>query len=153
MHKQLAFPEAVARTPLFDRLDGPDGPAPVRMLDRHGLEHSVARELLRMLNRRAAPRLGAALSVPDYGLPDWSALSPANPDDRLRLARDVVRAVRAFEPRLRAPSAQVELSALGQQALAVRLAGRLGTSAQSWPVQFDLAFGPFGVSLAGPGER
>jgi type VI secretion system lysozyme-related protein len=116
----------------------PDGQAGAsgRLLDRAGLERSVARELLRLLNRRTAPCATAALTVLDYGLPDWSALHPANPEDRARLARSIVRAIQTFEPRLRDPRVEVGPSARDHGALVVRLSARLALGADSWPLPF-----------------
>lgn len=143
----------VARVPLFERLADAepqrhDEARPLRTLDREGLQASVGRELLRMLNRRVTPRPGMRLSVLDYGLPDWSGLYPANPDDRLRIGRDIERAILAFEPRLRAPRVEVEPSARGQHILLARLGGRLCIGADGWTVWFGIAIGPTGASLA-----
>jgi type VI secretion system lysozyme-like protein len=138
---------ALARAPLFDRLAAPQGreAASGRLLDRAGLEASIGRELLRLLNRRSAPGATAVPTVLDYGLPDWSALHPANPEDRARLARSIVRAVQVFEPRLRDARAEVAPSPRDHGALVVRLTARLALGADSWPLQFDFDFGPLGV--------
>jgi type VI secretion system lysozyme-like protein len=142
----------LARMPLFERLADADPQLadearPLRMLDRAGLQASVGRELLRMLNRRSTPRGDAPLTVLDYGLPDWTGLYAANPDDRLRIARGMLRAILAFEPRLGEPRVEVEPSASGQQVLRVRLSGRLRAGHTSWPVLFDIKLDPFGASM------
>ncbi|WP_313177383.1 type VI secretion system baseplate subunit TssE [Massilia sp.] len=111
-----------ARLPLLERL-GRKGHGGV--LDADGLRASVGAELLRLLNGRSASGRSEGLSVPDYGIPDWTALYAANADDRQRLANGVARAVRAFEPRLRAPQAEVLLHPAGLRLLLVRLRGRL----------------------------
>lgn len=145
-------PAAWARMPLFDRLVD-DDPAssrdaqPRRMLDRDGLQASVGRELLSLMNRRSAPRHGRALTVLDYGLPDWTGLYASNPDDRLQIARGVLRALRAFEPRLRAPRVEVAPAPHSAQALLLHLSGSLGADGDSWPVQFVVQVGPEGARL------
>lgn len=151
----MVAPAAWARVPLFERLADDDPAsvrerAPRRMLDREGLRASVGRELLRLMNRRSAARPGRGLTVLDYGLPDWTGLYAANPDDRLQIARTVLRALRAFEPRLHAPQVQVEPSALGAQSLLLRLTGSLGSEGETWPVQFCMLVGPSGSALLDP---
>ena len=123
-------PAALARLPLFERLaDADPGRAddarPIHVLDRAGLQASVWRELMRIMNRRCVPRPQAELSVLEYGLPDWTGLYASNPDDRLRIGRSVLRAVRAFEPRLGEPKVEVTPSARGAQVLTIHLGGRL----------------------------
>lgn len=142
----------VARVPLLDRLadaepERGDEARPLRALDRAGLQASVERELLHLFNRRVTARPGRALSVIDYGLPDWSALSPSNPDDRIRIARDMVRAIAAFEPRLRRVRVEVMPSARGQQTLVAQLSGALWAGQREWPVLFGIELGPWGARL------
>lgn len=101
-----------ARAPLFDRLvdlrpDLDREVPPARTVTRSGLRESVRRELERLINTRsplAASDFGAPdrppLTVVDYGMPELVSFSPANGDDRQRLARLITAAVNAFEPRL-----------------------------------------------------
>lgn len=97
------------RVPLFDRLQteergvlGAAGPG--RSLDREGLIESVRRELERLFNTRcqlAAHELdGRERTVVDYGIPDFSHLSPGRDDDRIRLIANLEQAIGAYEPRL-----------------------------------------------------
>jgi type VI secretion system lysozyme-like protein len=99
-----------ARAPLLDRLmdldlAAPTEPQPLRTLTRQELHASVRREVERLLNTRCG--LPASLldtrerTVIDYGIADFSALSPQNAEDRERLARSIAYAIAAFEPRLR----------------------------------------------------
>jgi len=62
----------------------------------------VFSELSRLLNTRTSPSTGTkrSLSVLDYGISDWSASCALSEPDRQRIARDVQRAFRHFEPRL-----------------------------------------------------
>ena len=93
--------------PLFDRLEqeGPESEGERRVEDSDAVRESVRQELARLLNTRAARRgpLEPLVegTVLDYGLPDFSALTPASEADRNRLARMVAARIAAHEPRLR----------------------------------------------------
>lgn len=100
------------RAPLFDRLiEGEEG-ARSRTLDRGGLKESVRRELERLFNTRsslpAAELEARPRTVIDYGIPDFSHLSPQNPEDRARLVATLTKAVEAYEPRLRHVRIKIE---------------------------------------------
>jgi len=144
-----AGPSAHApRLPLLERLArGGHGAA----LDAEGLRAAVGRELLRILNGRSVGGRGegvsVSLSVPDYGIPDWTALYAANADDRQRLANGVARAVRAFEPRLEGPRAEVLLHPAGLRLLLVRLSGRLRFNGASLAVAYAITLGSDGARL------
>src|SRR5215510_1066512 len=103
-------PIAGARALLFDRLvdvppDWEQHKQPLRILNRDQLKASVRRELGRLLNTRCSiplHRLGAEeRSVINYGIPDFSSLSPHNADDHALIASIVGQTITAFEPRLR----------------------------------------------------
>ena len=148
----MGQPLALARVPLFDRLSDSEPERthearPLRLFDRAGLQASVERELLHLFNRRVAARPGRVLSVLDYGLPDWTGLYASNPDDRLRIGRDMVRAIAAFEPRLRRPRVVVTPSPRGQRELLMHLSGSLCAEQREWPVLFGISLGPHGVRL------
>lgn len=146
----MAGNPAAARLPLLERL-GRRGHG--RALDGAALRDSVGRELLRLLNTRSSPHPARPLSVPDYGLPDWSSSYAADVDDRLRLARGIEAALRAFEPRLRAPQAEVFADPDGMRRLRVRVSGRLWTDGAAWPVDYGLALDGNGAALLGEPER
>lgn len=96
--------------PLFDRLlsEGTgtlgDMAGPHRSFGRHDLIESVRRELERLFNTRCslpAHELDEReRTVLDYGLPDFSHLSPLRGEDRERLIASLKQAIRAYEPRL-----------------------------------------------------
>ena len=74
------------------------------MLDRSSIRESVLRDLSRLLNTRA-PLFGpvperAARTVLNYGIPDFSALSPNSEADATTLARIMGERISRFEPRL-----------------------------------------------------
>lgn len=103
-------PIAGARALLFDRLVDLHPKAdkeerPLRILDREELKKSVRQELGRLLNTRCSlslHRLGETeRSVVNYGIPDFSSLSPHNADDRALIASIIGQTIAAFEPRLR----------------------------------------------------
>ena len=130
----------LAPMPLFERLED-DAPftqdeAPVqRTLTPQALRDSVRGELIRLLNtRRGSARAGLPLNVLDYGLPDWSANDAARTGDRSSLARDVLEAIAAFEPRLAQPRAEVEPDPEAPWRLRLRIAGILRTPDGGWPV-------------------
>lgn len=96
--------------PLFDRLcqapaEPGRGPLADRVLDSAGLRESVRQDLSRLLNTRASLRGPleqlASGTVLDYGLPDFSPLTPASETDRNLLAKVVAARISAHEPRLR----------------------------------------------------
>ncbi len=150
-------PRNAAPMPLFDRLVGreevppPQGP-PGRTLDREGLRESVRRELERMLNTRSsipAPLLeDRPLTAIEYGMPDFGTVSAANDDDQRRLIRWLLRAVEAFEPRLRSPRVDaVEVTAQGQ-GLVFSLAGELVAGAVREPIVFPVVIDQQGAEVS-----
>jgi type VI secretion system lysozyme-like protein len=133
---------AVAPMPLFERLedDAPfvaHEPQVRRTLTVDELRASVRAELMRLLNtRRSAAPDGRPLDVLSYGLPDWSAYSAARSADRAVLARSVVEAVRAFEPRLLGPHVQIEADPQAAWRLQMRITGKLAHGNGTAPVAY-----------------
>lgn len=146
---------AAARLPLLERLADAEPrrrqeDPPLRLLDRAGLQASVGRELARLLNSRRAlcqPSQSVMASVIGYGVPDWTGLYAANPDDRATIARGVLRTVQAFEPRLREVEVEVAPATNRQDALRLLLRGVLRCDDASWPVAFGFRYGPGGAVL------
>jgi type VI secretion system protein ImpF len=93
--------------PLFDRLaqGSPEPGKEQRILDSNTIRESVLQDLLRLLNTRSSRRglLQPMVegTVLDYGLPDFSALTPASDADRNILAQAIAARISAHEPRLR----------------------------------------------------
>lgn len=139
------------RAPLFDRLveksRDSEEPRPLRTpLDREGLLESVRRELERLLNTRSSlpvDRLEEReeLTVLEYGIPDLSAFSAANPADQARLAAAVTRAVAVFEPRLRSPRVSVLGLEDHQRSLALRIDATLAGDPVAEPISFQTVLG------------
>ena len=106
-----------ARALLFERLvdlypGSDEGERPFRILNRAQLKASVRRELERLLNTRCSlPLHGLGeveRSVVNYGIPDFSSLSPHNADDRALIASIIGQTISAFEPRLTHVRVEVE---------------------------------------------
>ena len=121
-----------SRPLLFERLaeSGPGAPGKrARDDDRAAVEASVAREIAALLGTRIEPAVEAIdprdRTVLDYGLPDFTGLSPQSATDRERLARSIERAITAFEPRLASPRVAVFASEDGVHAMSVAITGVL----------------------------
>ncbi|MDB5874558.1 MAG: hypothetical protein JWQ07_4000 [Ramlibacter sp.] len=134
--------------PLFDRLassEAPGGVGAFLLLPEH-LEASVARELSRLFNTRCrlAPSAmsestGTAI---DYGIPDFSALSPRNDEDRTLIEKALVQAVGFFEPRMRNVAVKVsEVPGRGDTAVAT-VSGDLTIGLKPQRVSFALNLNP-----------
>lgn len=131
------------RLPLLERL-GPGGHG--HALDAAGLRASIGRELARLLNTRSVPVPGRAPSVIDYGLPDPSTLYAANAEDRDVLARAVLRAIVAYEPRLLAPAVEV-LPEPDARVLRVGVSGTVRVAGRLSPARYSVALGGGGAAV------
>jgi type VI secretion system protein ImpF len=96
------------RALLFERLvdiePGAGEPTPFRVLTREKLRDSVKRELGQLLNSRCPVPLHLIgeeeRTVINYGLPDFTSLSPQSADDRKLIASIIGQTIAAFETRL-----------------------------------------------------
>ena len=145
-------PIAGARALLFDRLvdlpdelDGSDSygqERSLRILNSKQLKASVKRELERLLNTRCSiplHQLGAEeRSVVNYGIPDFSSLSPHNADDHALIASIVGQTISAFEPRLRQVRVEVGPAFAAESALWLNISAELAVGMFSEPVSFPL---------------
>jgi type VI secretion system protein ImpF len=94
---------------LFERLvdnePGREEPQPFRVLDSEALWESVRRELGQLLNTRCPVPLHRLAeeerTVINYGIPDFTSLSPQNANDRKLICEVIGQTITAFEPRLR----------------------------------------------------
>ncbi|MBI2771768.1 MAG: type VI secretion system baseplate subunit TssE [Burkholderiales bacterium] len=99
--------------PLFDRLSSSEslGSAGAYLLSPEQLEASIARELSRLFNTRCrlmpSQYKESTGTVIDYGIPDFSALSPRRGEDRELLESALTRAVSFYETRLANVSVKV----------------------------------------------
>jgi type VI secretion system protein ImpF len=77
-------------------------------------------------------------SVYVYGLPDFTTYAIASPADRAKLIRQLVTAIKTFEPRLLNPRlVPVEKDTGGIQQLHFRIEGLLAMDPAPEPVSFD----------------
>ena len=145
------------RALLFERLAGGEQPAaregarPFRVHETASMKESVRRELVRLLNTRSSAGInsrapGGEMSVLDYGVPDFTALSALSGDDRAKLASAVAQAITAFEPRLRDVRVTPEGMRSNDRALILRLDAMLVVGEHAEPVSFPL------LVRAGTGE-
>jgi len=134
-----------ARASLVDRLIDRDPRSsqearPLRILDRRAMKESVRRDLGWLLNTRSPvpPKQleGQDRTVVNYGIPDFAALSAQNPDDRRRLALDVLRTVNAYEPRLKHVRVVVDEHRDDEKSLRVRIDALLSAGGIEEPVSF-----------------
>jgi type VI secretion system protein ImpF len=140
-------PIAGARALLFDRLVdvppyGDEREQPLRILNREQLKASVRRELERLLNTRCSiplHRLGEEeRSVVNYGIPDFSSLSPHNADDHALIASVVAQTIAAFEPRLRQVHVEVGPVSVTESALWLNISAHLVVDLFAEPISFPL---------------
>ena len=134
-----------ARVLLFDRLVDMEPQSkkevrPLTTLDKQGLKTSIRRELGRLLNTRCPIPLAPQeeRTVINYGIPDFSSLSPNSSDHRTLLESWVRNAIEAFEPRLLDVRVIVEPPARAELTLVVRIDARLQLETIREPVAFSV---------------
>ena len=136
-----------SRAPLFARLFDfeprqKEEAQPHRVLTTDRVIESIHIELSRLLNTRCSETIeglvGQERTVMNYGLPDFFALSPASDGDRQRLARLMLDAIRAFEPRLRNPIVAVTVDKRDARVLRFTIEGMLMLGNLTEPVSFPL---------------
>jgi type VI secretion system protein ImpF len=134
--------------PLFDRLassEGRGGVGAFLLLPEH-LEASIARELSRLFNTRSrlmpSEYAQSTGTVIDYGIPDFSALSPRHAQDRELLEASLKQAVVFYEPRLQNVSVKVAaVPQRGDKAL-VTVSGDVTIGLKAQRVSFELGLEP-----------
>ena len=134
--------------PLFDKLTeapaelGPNALAD-RVLEERSLRESVRLDLSRLLNTRSSLRGTlqelAEGTILDYGLPDFSALTPASDADRNFLAKTVAARISAHEPRLRNVRVRLEPDAAYPHKVQGVVTASLVTGDVYEPVTFYMA--------------
>jgi type VI secretion system protein ImpF len=105
-----------ARALLFERLvdkePGQEEPQPFRVVTREKLRESVRRELGQLLNSRCPIPLRligeVERTVINYGIPDFSSLSPQSSDDRQLIASVICQTISDYETRLQNVRVNVE---------------------------------------------
>ena len=141
----------VARATLLERLvdNEPDvstEPRPLRTLDKRKLRLSVRDELQRLLNTRCSYPLDELnkqeRTVVNYGISDFSHLSPQNIDDRLVLSKNMEETIQAYEPRLQDVKIIVDYFDKEKKTLSARINAVIVVESIRDPVSF-----PFVINL------
>ena len=135
-----------ARALLFDRLVDMEPQSqkevrPLRVLDKKGLKDSVRRELGRLLNTRRPIPLASPLeerTVINYGIPDFSYLSPHSDNDRRRLESWMREAIVKYEPRLVDVKVTVDPVAKDERSLTARIDANIQLETIREPVAFSV---------------
>lgn len=139
-----------ARALLFERLvddqhESQEEARPLRVHDVDALRKSVKREVTRLLNtRRSHPETlhhHDELTVLDYGIPDFSHLNAASTTDRRYLGAVLVRAISAFEPRLKQVEVTLDQAPGTQTRLVGQIHAMLEVGSVKEPVSFPLTVG------------
>lgn len=124
---------------LFERLQDLEPfvasePSVFRYLTADQLRASVRREIERLIDTRRSVTIAemladeGELTVMEYGVPDYSTISPRSPDERRLFALALTKAIAAFEPRLKFPQVLVtEGGRPGTIAIALEGEIRIGT--------------------------
>ena len=143
-------PVAGRRALLFERLvDESRGPAGSAISGRrHGdedLRRSVSLELQRLLNTRTPdvrwPGEELGRTVLDYGIADFSWMSPASPNDLQQLARRMEEAIAVYEPRLSGVQVELRRSVRRPDAAVGVITGTLHEEKVIFPLRFAMKTG------------
>jgi len=143
-------PNSAVTLSVLDRLTdndpkSPSGEAPLSRAESvRALKQGVRRDLEWLLNTRRNPddpglsRLETENSVYNYGLPDFSAYSIANPKDQTKLVKALQAAVKTFEPRLaNVRILPLEITSTGLRTLRIRIEGLLLMDPAPEHISFD----------------
>jgi type VI secretion system protein ImpF len=130
---------------LIDRQPDNSAEAPLsRAQSVRELRKSVRRDLEWLLNtRRNVENPGETLpqssnSVYVFGLPDFSSFSVSSPADQARLHRDILAAIKLFEPRLtNVRLVPMEDTSAGMQRVRLRIEAMLKMDPAPEPISFD----------------
>jgi type VI secretion system protein ImpF len=151
------MPEPMQRegclAPLFERLtDPPSGSGTVRVLDHEGLRRSILRELQWLLNTRSArSALHDDTAIPwttiHYGVSDYSAYCTARAADHAALAKALVTAIAAFEPRLHGVKVAVQRDMMDCSRLRCSIQATLATDELPEPYVVEFAINADGVTI------
>lgn len=141
-------PNRKVRASLLDRLldDAPDsGPEkpPLRTQPRNRFAISLVRDLGLLLNTRSTKRFdvgkdAGTRSVLDYGVDDYTHMSPQSEPDRRTIEKHVREAITAFEPRLVNPKIRCEPVEGHHRQCVLRISAWLWAETTREPVSFSI---------------
>ena len=125
-----------------------DGSHVEAKLDSIGLKNSLAREMSQLFSTKSrltmAQYLSSELSVLDYGLPDFTSLSPVSQKDITLMAEVLTKCLENFEPRLSMVLVNVRPDTVSKTSAHASVAAAVMIGRQALRVDFDLAFTPAG---------
>jgi type VI secretion system lysozyme-like protein len=140
--------------PLFDRLRGPALRSPIepepdaenpRLLNEEALRASLRRALAELLNTRTPVAIDLlerrTRTTIDYGIPDLSVFPIGENEARTRLARHVLDAILAYEPRLSDPTIEIARAEGSGETLRLVVSGAMKLGLRRVPVTFSFALG------------
>ena len=151
METQPLKPMSGAPVPLFDRLADSQPNAsweqvPLRILDRDGLIASITREAHRLVNTRAPEPMSqwphTPRTVMNYGIPDFTHLSPQNGSHVAQLAELIAHAIECYEPRLREVKLSPAQDQTPHESFSYHVQALLVVGSVTEPISFPLAPGP-----------
>jgi type VI secretion system protein ImpF len=134
--------------PLFDRLASSEAQEGVGafLLLPEDLQASIARELARLFNTRSrlmpSEYANSTGTVIDYGIPDFSALSPRHAEDRELLESSLKQAIVHYEPRLQNVAVKVAAVPHRGDKAVVTVSGDVFIGLKSQRVSFELGLDP-----------
>jgi len=116
---------------------------PFRVYTKSQYARSIIRDLGRLFNTRTTRRfdvgpIAGPRTVLDYGVDDYTHLSPANYEDRDSIARSFRSAIEAYEPRLKINEVIVDEIPDKHRSLLLRFDALLLGGGVSEPVSFGL---------------
>lgn len=145
--------------PLFDKLDqraAPLGHEAGQGLSAEGVEVSVAQELRRLLNSRSGITLSqfadAPLTVLDYGIPDYTALSAQSDTECALIANAIRHAISHFEPRLFEVNVTPISSATGRTIALFHIEASLRIAQTIRRIQFTLSADEYATATPLPSK-
>lgn len=135
--------------PLFDRLLGTSDSSEIdTKLDSVGLKQSLAREMGQLFSTKSRLTLSEylthELTVLDYGLPDFTTLSPAAENDITLVTEVLTKCLEKYEPRLSMVLVTVKPDAANKTAAHATVMAAVTIDRQALRVDFDVAFTPLG---------
>lgn len=143
--------------PLFDKLDQRSalpGHEAGQGLSAEGVEASVAQELRRLLNSRSSIALAdfadTSLTVLDYGIPDYTALSAQSDTECALIAGAIRHAIACFEPRLSEVNVTPISSATGRTIARFHIEASLRIAHTVRRIQFTLSMDDVASSAPSP---
>jgi len=142
-------------TPYFDRLLGLwDGLQVDKTLDAAGLRASLARDIAQLFSTKSRLTIKEfmelEISVLDYGLPDFSALSPNSQSDMDLMSETIAKAFECFEPRLREVVLTLTTESRDSCSVNVAIVAAVTLNGRACRVNFDLAYAASGILTLQP---